>query len=120
MEEENVQRASQSAYQGTEPSSSGWPPGGDGLGRVRFWSIRLANIPLFAVIGTQLVATLITVYDLFMNPVGWFGREGRGVLPGVVLHRGRDGAGRLQALRSGSGPRLISRFWKHNPRVVAN
>jgi H+-transporting ATPase len=36
-----------------------------------FWSIRPAPILLFAVIGTQLVATLITVYGVFMAPIGW-------------------------------------------------
>jgi H+-transporting ATPase len=36
-----------------------------------FWSIRPARILMGAVIGTQLVATLITVYGLFMAPIGW-------------------------------------------------
>ncbi len=36
-----------------------------------FWSIRPAPILLGAVLGTQLVATLITVYGLFMAPIGW-------------------------------------------------
>ena len=36
-----------------------------------FWSIRPAPILLLAVVGTQLVATLITVYGLFMAPIGW-------------------------------------------------
>jgi H+-transporting ATPase len=36
-----------------------------------FWSIRPAPILLEAVLGTQLVATLITVYGLFMAPIGW-------------------------------------------------
>jgi H+-transporting ATPase len=36
-----------------------------------FWSHRPSNILLFAVIGTQCVATLISVYGLFMNPIGW-------------------------------------------------
>jgi H+-transporting ATPase len=36
-----------------------------------FWSIRPARILLFAVFGTQLVATLIAVYGLFMTPLGW-------------------------------------------------
>lgn len=36
-----------------------------------FWSIRPAPILLGAVAGTQLVATLITVYGLFMAPIGW-------------------------------------------------
>ncbi len=39
--------------------------------RKPFWSIRPAPILLGAVIGTQLVATLITVYGLFMSPIGW-------------------------------------------------
>ena len=39
--------------------------------RGRFWSIRPAPILLIAVIGTQLVATLIAVYGLFMTPLGW-------------------------------------------------
>jgi H+-transporting ATPase len=36
-----------------------------------FWSIRPARILLLAVVGTQLVATLIAVYGLFMTPLGW-------------------------------------------------
>jgi len=36
-----------------------------------FWTIRPAQILLFAVIGTQLVATLTAVYGVFMTPIGW-------------------------------------------------
>jgi H+-transporting ATPase len=36
-----------------------------------FWSIRPARILLFAVVGTQLVATLIAVYGIFMPAIGW-------------------------------------------------
>lgn len=36
-----------------------------------FWSIRPAPILLLAVVGTQLVATLIAVYGIFMTPLGW-------------------------------------------------
>jgi H+-transporting ATPase len=36
-----------------------------------FWSIRPAPILLLAVCGTQLIATLIAVYGLFMTPLGW-------------------------------------------------
>ncbi len=36
-----------------------------------FWSIRPARILLLAVFGTQLIATLIAVYGLFMTPLGW-------------------------------------------------
>jgi H+-transporting ATPase len=36
-----------------------------------FWSIRPARVVLFAVLGTQAVATLIAVYGLFMTPIGW-------------------------------------------------
>lgn len=36
-----------------------------------FWSIRPAPILLLAVVGTQLVATLIAVYGVFMTPLGW-------------------------------------------------
>ena len=39
--------------------------------RGRFWSNKPANILIFAVAGTQLVATLIAVYGLFMTPIGW-------------------------------------------------
>ncbi|MBN2684218.1 MAG: plasma-membrane proton-efflux P-type ATPase [Pontiellaceae bacterium] len=43
------------------------------LARTRgpFWSIRPARILLLAVFGTQIVATLIAVYGLFMTPLGW-------------------------------------------------
>jgi H+-transporting ATPase len=36
-----------------------------------FWSVKPAKILLLAVGGTQLVATLIAVYGLFMSPLGW-------------------------------------------------
>ncbi|WP_160061448.1 plasma-membrane proton-efflux P-type ATPase [Psychromonas sp. L1A2] len=36
-----------------------------------FWSIRPANILLYAVIGTQILATLIAVFGVFMTPLGW-------------------------------------------------
>jgi H+-transporting ATPase len=36
-----------------------------------FWSIRPALVLWVAVLGTQLVATLIAVYGLFMTPLGW-------------------------------------------------
>jgi H+-transporting ATPase len=36
-----------------------------------FWSIRPARILWIAVLGTQAVATLISVYGLLMTPLGW-------------------------------------------------
>ena len=36
-----------------------------------FWSIRPARILWIAVLGTQIIATLIAVYGLFMTPLGW-------------------------------------------------
>jgi H+-transporting ATPase len=36
-----------------------------------FWTVRPANILLFAVIGTQLTATLITVYGILLPAMGW-------------------------------------------------
>jgi H+-transporting ATPase len=36
-----------------------------------FWSIRPARILWGAVLGTQMLATLIAVYGLFMTPLGW-------------------------------------------------
>jgi H+-transporting ATPase len=36
-----------------------------------FWSIRPARILWVAVLGTQIVATLIAAYGLFMTPLGW-------------------------------------------------
>ncbi len=36
-----------------------------------FWSIRPARILLLAVLGTQILATLIAVYGVFMTPLGW-------------------------------------------------
>ena len=36
-----------------------------------FWSRKPAPILLGAVAGTQLVATLIAVYGVFMTPIGW-------------------------------------------------
>jgi H+-transporting ATPase len=36
-----------------------------------FWSIRPARVLWIAVLGTQILATLIAVYGLFMTPLGW-------------------------------------------------
>ena len=36
-----------------------------------FWSIRPAQVLWMAVLGTQIVATLIAVFGLFMTPLGW-------------------------------------------------
>jgi H+-transporting ATPase len=36
-----------------------------------FWSIKPARALWVAVVGTQIVATLIAVYGLFMTPLGW-------------------------------------------------
>jgi len=36
-----------------------------------FWAERPANILIAAVLFTQLVATLIAVYGIFMPPIGW-------------------------------------------------
>nr|WP_319397284.1 plasma-membrane proton-efflux P-type ATPase [uncultured Carboxylicivirga sp.] len=36
-----------------------------------FWSIRPARILWIAVVGTQIISTLIAVYGLFMTPLGW-------------------------------------------------
>lgn len=36
-----------------------------------FWSIRPAKALWAAVLGTQIIATLIAVYGLFMTPLGW-------------------------------------------------
>jgi H+-transporting ATPase len=86
--------------------------------RGRFWSIRPANILLFAVIGTQLLATLITVYGVFMHPIGWFW-AGAVWAYALVWFLIEDEV-KLAAYRlfdQNGGP--ISRFWKHNPRVVA-
>ncbi len=43
------------------------------LARTRgpFWSIRPARVLVLAVLGTQLLATLIAVYGVFMTPLGW-------------------------------------------------
>jgi H+-transporting ATPase len=39
--------------------------------RGRFWSIRPARALWIAVLGTQIVATLIAVFGIFMTPLGW-------------------------------------------------
>jgi H+-transporting ATPase len=36
-----------------------------------FWTIRPAKVLWIAVLGTQIIATLIAVYGLFMTPLGW-------------------------------------------------
>ena len=39
--------------------------------RGAFWSIKPAKVLWIAVLGTQVIATLIAVYGLFMTPLGW-------------------------------------------------
>lgn len=39
--------------------------------RGAFWSIRPAKVLLLAVIGTQVIATLLAVYGVLMHPIGW-------------------------------------------------
>lgn len=39
--------------------------------RGTFWSIPPAKALFFAVLGTQIIATFIAVYGLFMTPIGW-------------------------------------------------
>lgn len=39
--------------------------------RGHFWSNRPSNILLGAVLSTQIIATLVAIYGLFMNPIGW-------------------------------------------------
>jgi H+-transporting ATPase len=39
--------------------------------RDRFWRSRPAPILIGAVVGTQLLATLIAVFGIFMTPIGW-------------------------------------------------
>ena len=46
------------------------------------WSDRPSVILLVAVISTQIVATLISVYGLFMNPIGW---KWAGIVWGYVM-----------------------------------
>jgi H+-transporting ATPase len=36
-----------------------------------FWSIKPAKVLWMAVLGTQIIATLIAVYGVFMTPLGW-------------------------------------------------
>jgi H+-transporting ATPase len=36
-----------------------------------FWSFKPSSILLGAVAGTQLLATLVTVFGVFMAPIGW-------------------------------------------------
>jgi H+-transporting ATPase len=36
-----------------------------------FWSIRPAPVLLAAVIGTQLIATILSIYGILMTPIGW-------------------------------------------------
>lgn len=84
--------------------------------RGRFFSIRPANILLFAVIGTQLLATLITVCGVFMRPIGWFWAGTVWAYWFFIEDEVKLAAYRL--FDHEGGP--ISRFWKHNARVVAN
>ena len=36
-----------------------------------FWSIKPAKALLFAVIATQIIATIIAIFGIFMTPIGW-------------------------------------------------
>ena len=36
-----------------------------------FWSIKPSRILLFAVVGTQILATIVAVYGILMEPLGW-------------------------------------------------
>lgn len=36
-----------------------------------FWSVRPSKALFLAVVGTQIIATLIAVYGIFMTPIGW-------------------------------------------------
>ena len=66
-----------------------------------FWSIRPARILWVAVVGTQIVATLIAVYGLFMTPLGWGWALIRlGLCPGVVPRERPRETARLSGLRS--------------------
>jgi len=47
-----------------------------------FWSIKPANILMIAVIGTQIIATLIAVYGILMTSIGW---EHVGIVWGYCL-----------------------------------
>jgi H+-transporting ATPase len=40
--------------------------------RGSFWAVKPARILLFAVIGTQIIATFIAVYGFLMTPIGWY------------------------------------------------
>ncbi len=40
--------------------------------RDRFWRSRPATVLVGAVIGTQIVATLLAVFGIFMTPIGWW------------------------------------------------
>lgn len=39
--------------------------------RGSFWSVRPARVLVGAVVGTQVIATLIAVYGVFTTPIGW-------------------------------------------------
>jgi len=40
--------------------------------RRRFWQVRPAGILVLAVLGTQVIATLVAVYGVLMAPIGWW------------------------------------------------
>ena len=69
-----------------------------------FWSIRPAGILWMAVLGTQIIATLIAVYGMFMTPIGW-GYAGirMGVCPAVVPGERPHQAARVPLLRPAEG-----------------
>jgi H+-transporting ATPase len=82
-----------------------------------FWSIRPAAILFWAVVGTQTVATVISVYGLFMAPIGWGWALfvwGYALAWFFFNDRVKLAAYRVFDLRDGG---LLAHFWYRNRRL---
>jgi H+-transporting ATPase len=85
-----------------------------------FWSIRPAAVLFWAVVATQVIATLLAVYGVFMAPIGWkwaFFVWGYALAWFLVNDRVKLGAYRVFDPQEGG---LIANFWeKHKQHATA-
>ncbi len=86
--------------------------------RGRFWTIRPARPLFLAILGSQFIGLMISVYGIFMTPIGWYWAGAVWVY--CIIWFFIEDEVKLAAYRlfdHEGGP--MSRFWKHNPRLVA-
>lgn len=83
-----------------------------------FWRIRPAAILFWAVLGTQVLATFVSVYGLFMAPIGWhwaFFVWGYALIWFVINDRVKLQAYRVFDPRNGG---LMAYFWQKRQLAV--